>query len=75
MTASNFQSPPWHDNTKGGERHIGIELEMSGIELDALADLVAEFLSLTVEEKGRYERTLTQSFYFICDLNAPFLGL
>lgn len=59
MTASNFQSPPWHDNAKGGERHIGIELEMSGIELDALADLVAEYLSLTINEKGRYERTLT----------------
>ncbi|MFN2300289.1 MAG: amidoligase family protein [Gammaproteobacteria bacterium] len=42
----------------GAPRRIGVEIEMNGLPLDALAELVANALDLTVEETGRYERAL-----------------
>jgi hypothetical protein len=56
---SRLLSPPWLNNAQGESRRVGVELEVSGLELDVLADHVAEFFGLHVESAGRYERTLT----------------
>lgn len=46
-------------NTSAGDpRHIGIELEMSGLSIDELASTVAAELNLTVEKTSRYQYTL-----------------
>lgn len=50
--------PPWLENAEGKPRRVGVELEISGIELDVLAAHVAEFLGLHVDTAGRYERVL-----------------
>lgn len=47
---------PRRARTRSGERRrIGIELELSGIELEALAAMVAEFVGGEVYQDGRYE--------------------
>lgn len=51
-------SPPWLENSQGKPRRVGVELEVSGLELDVLATEVAEFFGLHVESAGRYERVL-----------------
>lgn len=53
-----LKSPPWLKNADGKTRRIGVELEMSGLELDTLASLVANHFSLTISSDGRYARTL-----------------
>lgn len=53
-----IKQPPWLKNAEGQTRRVGVELEISGLELDALAECVAEFLGLKVETAGRYERLL-----------------
>lgn len=53
-----IKQPPWLKNAEGQTRRVGVELEISGLELDALAGCVAEFLGLKVETAGRYERLL-----------------
>lgn len=55
----NIKQPPWLKNAEGQMRRVGVELEISGLELDALAGCVAEFLGLRMEATGRYERLLT----------------
>lgn len=50
--------PPWLNNADGNPRRVGVELEISGLKLDMLADQVADFLGLRVETAGRYERVL-----------------
>lgn len=55
---SQLKSPPWLKNAEGNIRRIGIELEMSGLELDELASLVARHFDLTISSDGRYVRTL-----------------
>lgn len=49
---------PWRTNPEGAPRRIGVELEMNGMSLDRLADVVADHLGLTVERRGRHERML-----------------
>jgi hypothetical protein len=53
-----IKQPSWLKNAEGQTRRVGVELEISGLELDALAGCVAEFLGLKVETAGRYERLL-----------------
>lgn len=50
--------PPWLENAAGKPRRVGVELEMTGIELDALAAHLADFLGLHARIIGRYERVL-----------------
>lgn len=50
--------PPITQNASGETRRVGIELEMNGVTLDQLSELVAEYLDLTIEPNGRYERVL-----------------
>lgn len=51
--------PPRLENAEGKPRRVGVELEISGLELDVLAGQVADFLGLQVEAAGRYERVLS----------------
>jgi hypothetical protein len=53
-----LKQPPWLETTAGKTRRIGVELEMSGLELDALAACVADFFKLEIRSHGRYERVL-----------------
>ncbi|WP_417446071.1 amidoligase family protein [Kangiella sp.] len=53
-----LKSPPWLKNADGKTRRIGVELEMSGLELDTIASLVANHFNLTTSSDGRYVRTL-----------------
>ncbi|WP_297186928.1 amidoligase family protein [uncultured Porticoccus sp.] len=53
-----LKQPPWLINSHGESRRVGVELEISGLELDTLASGVAEILGLDIETKGRYERLL-----------------
>lgn len=54
----NIKQPPWLKNAEGQTRRVGVEMEISGLELDDLAGCVAQFLGLKVETAGRYERLL-----------------
>lgn len=45
-------------NHEGGPRHIGVELEMSGLSIDQLAEEVATQLDLTIEKTSRYQYNL-----------------
>ncbi|MEX1057498.1 MAG: amidoligase family protein, partial [Natronospirillum sp.] len=45
--------------TQGEPRRIGVELEMNGLALDQLAELVADYLNLSIRPNGRYERVLS----------------
>jgi hypothetical protein len=54
----NIKQPPWLKNAEGQTRRVGVEMEISGLELDVLAGCVAQFLGLKVETAGRYERLL-----------------
>lgn len=46
-------------NFKGRPRRVGIEIEMNGLSLNTLSELVAEFLSLQVVKTSRYQYHLT----------------
>lgn len=50
--------PPWLENSNGDPRRVGLELEITGMELDVLSGHVADFYELSIENKGRYERSL-----------------
>lgn len=60
MPSSNtkLKQPPWQENADGKTRRVGVELEMSGLDLDTLAGLVAGFFELDITSDGRYERRL-----------------
>lgn len=58
MPNMELKQPPFLCNAEGKTRRVGVELEMGGLELDALARHVADFLGAQVEAKGRYERVL-----------------
>ena len=45
-------------NFEGDARRIGVEIEMSGLSVDELAQIVAEHFGLSVKPDGRYERLL-----------------
>lgn len=53
-----FPLPSWRSNPEGQPRRIGVELEMSGLTLDELAAISADFLGATVTPDGRYGRLL-----------------
>ncbi len=57
-TTQTLLSPPWTKNSDGAIRKVGVELEINGMELDTLAHHVAEFLDLSIDSNGRYERVL-----------------
>ncbi|MEQ8251512.1 MAG: amidoligase family protein [Oceanibaculum nanhaiense] len=61
MTASNelFPMPPAMHTDKGDIRHVGVELEMSDIDIDTLSRLVADHVGGTVEKRSRYVHTVT----------------
>ncbi|MEN3156833.1 amidoligase family protein [Alkalimonas sp. NCh-2] len=50
---------PFSNNHQGKPRRIGVEIELSGLELNELAELVAKELGLNTEQKGRYDLRLT----------------
>ncbi|HRP75059.1 MAG TPA: amidoligase family protein [Rhodocyclaceae bacterium] len=56
---SRLRQPPWSTNAAGQPRRVGIELEMNGLEIDALARIVADQLHTSVAPRGRYERVLS----------------
>ncbi len=51
--------PPRLETESGATRRIGIEIELTGFELDRLALVSARELGLTVAPQSRYERRLT----------------
>ncbi|SEA50174.1 amidoligase family protein [Alkalimonas amylolytica] len=50
---------PFANSHRGNPRRIGVEIELSGLTLNELAELVASELQLTTEQKGRYDLRLT----------------
>ncbi|WP_245538983.1 amidoligase family protein [Thioflavicoccus mobilis] len=42
----------------GEARRIGVEIELGGLELEAVVAIVVDFLGGTVEERGRYEQAV-----------------
>ncbi len=46
-------------NPEGAPRRVGVELEMNGLTLDALAQVVAMAIGARISSRGRYERVLT----------------
>ncbi|MCF8055523.1 MAG: amidoligase family protein [Desulfocapsa sp.] len=57
-TNTELKQPPWLENAEGKTRRVGVELEMSGLNFDALAEQVADFFDLDITSSGRYERLL-----------------
>lgn len=53
-----FPLPPWQHNAAGELRKVGVELEMSGPDINQLASITADYLGCTIEQTSRYERTL-----------------
>lgn len=54
-------TPPWPHNESGDPRRVGVELELSGVELDQLTDLVCSVVGGTVEKKSPYEARIENS--------------
>lgn len=61
MTASNdlFPMPPAMRTAEGNIRHVGVELEMSDIDIGTLSRLVADHVGGTVEMQSRYVHRVT----------------
>lgn len=51
--------PPVTRTEQGDERRNGIEIELNGLTLDRLAEVVSDQLQLKIKQSSRYERTLT----------------
>ena len=51
--------PKSRKNPQGGVRRVGVELEMIGLEINDIAELVARHLGLSIATDGRYRRILT----------------
>lgn len=60
MTTSDnrYPMPPRLHNEKGDVRLVGVELEMNGLPIDRIAEIVADHFQCTTENTSRYERTL-----------------
>ncbi|MDQ2075935.1 amidoligase family protein [Marinimicrobium sp. ABcell2] len=56
--SSPLQMPPWQHTIDGDWRRVGVELEMTGLTIDQLAEIVAGYIGGRVDTKGRYERAL-----------------
>lgn len=54
-----LQIPPRRTTASGEERRVGVELEMSGLSLERLAQRVAQQQGLALTAPSRYERVLT----------------
>lgn len=54
-------TPPEQTNEEGKSRRVGIEIEMTGLTLEQITQVVAKQLSGRVATKGRYERQVTDS--------------
>jgi hypothetical protein len=50
--------PKRQTNPRGKPRRVGVELEMIGLELNDIAEIVAEHLGLSITTDGRYRRVL-----------------
>lgn len=50
--------PKRQKNHRGKPRRVGVELEMTGLELNDIAELVAEHFRLSISTDGRYRRVL-----------------
>lgn len=57
-TKSTLKPLVFTHNFEGNKRRIGVEIEMSGLGVDELAQIVAKHFNLTVKTDGRYERLL-----------------
>jgi hypothetical protein len=51
--------PKLQHEPRGKPRRVGVELEMIGLELNDIAEIVAEHLGLAITTDGRYRRVLT----------------
>ncbi len=51
--------PKRQKNHRGKPRRVGVELEMIGLELNDIAELVAEHFRLSISTDGRYRRVLS----------------
>ncbi len=53
-TPSRFNPPPWTNNSEGGERRVGVEMEMAGIEPEVMAKAVTATLGGRVERESAF---------------------
>ena len=53
-----LRMPEFQRNPEGAPRRVGVELEMNGLTLDRLAQLVAKAVGAQVDSRGRYEGVL-----------------
>lgn len=51
--------PKLRKNPQGNPRRVGVELEMIGLELNDIAEIVAARLGLSINTDGRYRRVLS----------------
>ena len=51
--------PRRRTNARGEPRRVGVELEMIGLELNDIAEIVARHLGLSISTDGRYRRVLS----------------
>ncbi len=58
MTVDRFLMPPWTIGYTGDPRRVGIELELGGLTLDQVANIVADWLGTTISRDGRYRRVM-----------------
>jgi hypothetical protein len=56
--AAVLAEPPWVRTDAGSPRRVGVEIEMNGIGLERVTEVVASTFGLMVERTGRYERRL-----------------
>lgn len=53
-----LKKPPWLENADSQPRRVGVELEMSGFDIDVLVNKVAAFFDLNIFQNGRYDYQL-----------------
>jgi hypothetical protein len=58
-TQPGIRLPARLKNPEGHPRRVGVELEMIGVELNDIAEIVARRLGLSITTDGRYRRVLT----------------
>jgi hypothetical protein len=58
-TRATIRLPKRQKNHRGRPRRVGVELEMIGLGLNDIAEIVAEHLGLAITTDGRYRRVLT----------------
>lgn len=58
-TRAKLRLPKKQTNPRGKPRRVGVELEMIGLDLNDIAEIVAEHLGLSITTDGRYRRVLS----------------